>query len=166
MKYTVEIAGRSVEVEVDGDCVSVGGRTYSAALSPLPGSPLRLLRCGARTTAIFASYDEQGWTLQHQGRTHVVLVEDERTRQIRELTGQDGPGRSGGVVHAPMPGLVLRVDVEVGQAVEPDSGIVVLEAMKMENEIRAGARGIVRAVRVGPGDAVEKGSVLVELGES
>jgi pyruvate carboxylase subunit B len=63
-----------------------------------------------------------------------------------------------------MPGLVLRVEVEVGQPVVPGSGLVVLEAMKMENEIRAPGPGRVRAVLVKAGQTVEKGSPLVELG--
>jgi pyruvate carboxylase subunit B len=62
-----------------------------------------------------------------------------------------------------MPGLVLRLEVEVGQRVETGAGVVVLEAMKMENEIRAAGPGVVRAVHVVVGQAVEKGAPLVEL---
>jgi biotin carboxyl carrier protein len=67
------------------------------------------------------------------------------------------------VVKAPMPGLVVRVQVEPGQAVGAGVGVLVLEAMKMENELRAATAGIVRAVRVRPGEAVEKGQVMVEF---
>jgi pyruvate carboxylase subunit B len=62
-----------------------------------------------------------------------------------------------------MPGLVVRVQVEPGQAVAAGAGVVVLEAMKMENELRAAAAGTVRTVRVRPGEAVEKGQALVEF---
>ena len=62
-----------------------------------------------------------------------------------------------------MPGLVVRVQVEAGQAVAAGTGMVVLEAMKMENELRAATAGTVRSVRVAPGEAVEKGQVLVEF---
>jgi pyruvate carboxylase subunit B len=62
-----------------------------------------------------------------------------------------------------MPGLVARVLVEVGQRVEAGTGVVVLEAMKMENELRAGQAGLVRAIPVSPGQAVEKGQLLVEF---
>jgi pyruvate carboxylase subunit B len=63
-----------------------------------------------------------------------------------------------------MPGLVVRVLVAPGQLAEPGQGLVVLEAMKMENELRATARGMVTAVAVVPGQAVEKGTVLLEFG--
>jgi pyruvate carboxylase subunit B len=64
-----------------------------------------------------------------------------------------------------MPGLVVRVLVEAGQEVSVGTGIVVLEAMKMENELKAPAAGVVGAVRVAAGEPVEKGQVLVELQE-
>jgi pyruvate carboxylase subunit B len=62
-----------------------------------------------------------------------------------------------------MPGLIVRVHVEVGATVQPGQGLVVMEAMKMENELRAVAGGVVKAVRVAPGTAVERGATLVEL---
>jgi pyruvate carboxylase subunit B len=62
-----------------------------------------------------------------------------------------------------MPGLVVRVDAQVGEQIRAGQGLVVMEAMKMENELRAQAAGTVKAVHVSPGMAVEKGTVLVEL---
>jgi pyruvate carboxylase subunit B len=62
-----------------------------------------------------------------------------------------------------MPGLVVRVNVAVGDSVQAGQGVVVMEAMKMENELRASASGTVKAINVSPGKAVEKGTVLVEL---
>ena len=66
-------------------------------------------------------------------------------------------------VTAPMPGLVLRVLVEPGQAVEAGQGVAVLEAMKMENELTAPAAGTVAAVHAAAGDAVAKGDLLLEI---
>jgi biotin carboxyl carrier protein len=62
-----------------------------------------------------------------------------------------------------MPGLVVRLEVEPGQTLPPGAGVLVLEAMKMENEIRSPGGGRVKAVLVRPGQAVEKGQVLVEF---
>jgi biotin carboxyl carrier protein len=64
-----------------------------------------------------------------------------------------------------MPGLVVRVNVQVGDQVQPGQPLVVMEAMKMENELRSTSAGVVRAVRAQPGEAVEKGAILVELGD-
>ena len=62
-----------------------------------------------------------------------------------------------------MPGMIVRVNVAVGDHVRAGQGLVVMEAMKMENELRAPADGTVKAVRVDAGAAVEKGALLIEL---
>ncbi|HEU5040702.1 MAG TPA: biotin/lipoyl-containing protein [Gemmatimonadales bacterium] len=164
MKYYVSLAGRTVEVEVDGDRVSVGGRTLSASLSPVPGTPLRQLLVDGRSVALAVDPAGGGlWSLTRRGERWEAEVVDERTRHIRSLTGGGEGTRGPAVLRAPMPGLVVRVLVEAGQAVVAGGGLVVLEAMKMENELRAAGPGIVRAVHVRAGGTVEKGQMLVEL---
>jgi pyruvate carboxylase subunit B len=79
------------------------------------------------------------------------------------LAGAGDRGGVGGKVKAPMPGLVLRVEVEEGDTVAAGAGLVVLEAMKMENEIKSPVAGRVAAVHVSGGQAVDKGMVMVEV---
>ena len=62
-----------------------------------------------------------------------------------------------------MPGKVVEVLVAVGDEIEKDQGLLIIEAMKMENEIRATAAGKVKEIRVSPGQAVESGELLIEL---
>jgi pyruvate carboxylase subunit B len=88
---------------------------------------------------------------------------DERARAIRELTGAAAGASGPAPILAPMPGMIVRIAARVGDQVEPGQGLVVMEAMKMENELRATTAGTVRAVLVEPGTAVEKGAVLLEL---
>ncbi len=97
------------------------------------------------------------------GHTWEIRVKDERDLLL-ERFGLD-EGLMGGeiTVRAPMPGLVLDVLVEPGDTVEADAGLLVLEAMKMENELKAPADGQVKAVHVSPGDAVGKNEVLIEF---
>ena len=61
---------------------------------------------------------------------------------------------------------MVRINVEAGDPIRAGQPLVVMEAMKMENELRSTSDGVVRAVRVQPGEAVEKGTVLIELAES
>jgi biotin carboxyl carrier protein len=63
-----------------------------------------------------------------------------------------------------MPGLVVRVEVSEGDEVGPGQGLVIVEAMKMENELRADVAARVKAVHVKPGEAVEKDQVLIDFG--
>ena len=90
-------------------------------------------------------------------------MQDERTRHIQSLVGAGKTQKGGGTVKAPMPGLVVKMLVEPGAAVAAGQGLVVLEAMKMENEIKASAAGVIESVAVKPGQAVEKGAALVVL---
>ena len=165
MKYHVALHGREIEVVVDGHDVTIDGRTVRAALEPVPGTPLRQLVVDGRTLALPMTAEGRGrWLVTLHGERLGVEVIDERTRHIRSLTG-GGPAKTGaGTLRAPMPGLVVRVQVEPGQQVAAGAPLVVLEAMKMENQLRAPAQGVVSAVLVTPGDAVEKGRALVEFG--
>ena len=164
MKYIVSIAGREIEVEVDGDLVTVEGSTRTASLRAVPGTPTRqLLIEGHPTTLTMRSAGRGQWSLEVGGDRWEAEVVDERTRHIRSLTAGAERRRGPVTLRAPMPGLVLRVLAEPGEEVAVGAGLVVLEAMKMENELKAPAAGIVGAVRVQPGQAVEKGQVLVEF---
>jgi len=164
MKYTVTIAGREIPVEVDGKTVRVEGREFEAHLSRLPGTPLRHLLLGDQSVTLTMHQAEPGsWRLLHAGVTVEVGVMDERTRHIRSLTGGSGARPGPASLKAPMPGLVLRVLVTPGQEIQPGQGLVVLEAMKMENELRATVAGRVTAVLVEAGVAVDKGKLLLEF---
>lgn len=164
MKYFVTIAGREVAVEVDGDRVTMDGREVQAHLTVVPGTPVRHLLVGADSLAVVVEPRERGeWRLAVEGTAYDAEVVDERTRHIRTLTGDSGRVPGPAHLKAPMPGLVVRVLVTEGERVEPGRGLVVLEAMKMENELRATSAGAVGAIRVVTGQAVEKGQVLLEF---
>lgn len=164
MKYVVLIDGQSIEVEVDGDQVTIAGETHNASLNIIPGTPLRQLLLDGRPLTLSVEPLGRGrWALAPGGERLEVEVLDERTRHIRSLTGGGDQRRAAAVLKAPMPGLVVRVQAKPGDAVVAGAGLIVLEAMKMENELKAVAPGVVKTVRVAPGEAVEKGQVLVEF---
>ena len=164
MKYFVTINGREIEVEVDGDRVRVEGREATAHLMRVPETPLRHLLLDRESLTLSVERRDRGeWQLGVAGTLYEARVVDERTRHIESLTGGVQTKAGPAVLKAPMPGLVVRILSTEGQSVEPGQGLVVLEAMKMENELRATASGVVQAVRVAPGQAVEKGQVLLEF---
>jgi len=164
LRYAVLVGGQVIEVEVDRDQVTVGGESYTANLGLIPGTPLRqLLLNGRPSTFLVESLGRGRWALAPGGERWEVEVMDERTRHIRTLTGSGDRQLVSPVLKAPMPGLVLRVQVAPGQQVAAGAGLVVLEAMKMENELKSPAAAVVKALRVQPGEAVERGQVLVEF---
>lgn len=165
MKYFVRIGARTVDVDVRGGRVSVDGEEFDAHLAGIPDTPLvHLLVGGDSWTVATQALEGPGrWALGAVGERVEVEVVDERTQAIRALTGKPAGPAAGGVVKAPMPGLVVRVTVAEGDRVAAGAGLVVVEAMKMENELRAPRAGTVLKVHVKPGVAVEKGAPLVTL---
>ena len=165
MKYFVTVGERTLIVELDGEAVQVDGQPVSVVLESQAGSPeLRLVLDGRASTLAVEGHQEGVWRLVDQGAVREVLVEDERSRHIRTLSGAGRAIPTGAVVKAPMPGMVVRIPVNPGDRVVAGSGLLVLEAMKMENEMRAPIAGVVTVVRVAAGQAVEKGQILIELG--
>ena len=165
MKYFVTLHGATHEVTVDGDSVLVDGKPARAHLEMVHGTPVchLVLEGQSHTFAITSAASGGRWTLIDRGDPVDVEVLDERTRHIQSLVGAGKSQSGGGTVKAPMPGLVVKVLVEPGSTVAAGQGLVVLEAMKMENEIKAAAPGVVESVSVKTGQAVEKGAPLVTL---
>ena len=164
MRYFVTVEGRTYEVELDGGVATVDGEPVDAHLARLPGTPVRHLLEDGRSHALVADRaDRDRWSLHLDGQRFEVEVVNERTRAIRAMTGQSGGARGPKPVKAPMPGLVVSVAVEPGESVEAGQSVAIIEAMKMENDLKAESGGVVARVLVEAGQAVEKGTVLVEF---
>lgn len=102
------------------------------------------------------------YTVAYEGKSFQVGVLDER-RARRTAAGSGLGGAGDKEVRSMMPGKVVDVLVGAGDDVEKDQGVLIIEAMKMENEIRASVAGTVKAVHVEAGQAVESGELLLEL---
>ncbi len=167
MKYWVEVAGRRIETSIKADTIELDGRAHTARMGAVGTSPLRIMVLDGRSYEVVAvpGAERGTWRLSLRGERLDVDVVDERQHAIRNLLGRSGPAPAGGTIKAPMPGLVVRVLVEEGQRVPAGAGVVVVEAMKMENQLTAPIGGVVKKVLVVPGAAVEKGQVLAEIAE-
>ena len=167
VRYIVELAGRRHEVVVaaDGGVVADGRRREASLVAAAPGEGWSLLLDGA-SLPLFARASERGqWEIALDGRAVSVQVLEAREARIRERTAR-AAGRAGlAPLRAPMPGLVVRLAAREGDVVEPGDAILMVEAMKMENELRAAAAARVVRILVSPGDAVEKAQVLAEFEE-
>ncbi|HVH68705.1 MAG TPA: biotin/lipoyl-containing protein [Gemmatimonadales bacterium] len=165
MKYLVTIGSQTLEVAVENGRVLVGGEALDAQLVAVSGTPLYHLLLGGESWTVAAQPLEGAgrWALGAVGERVEVAAVDERAQHVEASAGPSGVPMGGGTVVAPMPGLVVRVEVVPGQRVEAGTGLVVVEAMKMENELRAARAGVVEAVHVTPGQPVEKGAVLVTM---
>jgi pyruvate carboxylase subunit B len=143
----------------------IDGADVAAQVTAIDGTPVRMVTIGdeVHRVVIRPGASRGNYTLWLDGHRFDVEALDERTRAIRERAGISAGPSGPAPLLAPMPGLIVRVNAEVGDAVQAGQGLVVMEAMKMENELRAQAAGRVKAVLVAPGAVVEKGAMLIEL---
>jgi biotin carboxyl carrier protein len=154
-RFAVEVEeGRAgdLRVRVDGELVAVDARLSAAGAGSI------LVGAVSHDVAVAGDGAELHVTVDGEAFPVVVEAPGRRTR-----SGSLPAGTAGQRLRAPMPGKVVAVLVEVGQRVEPGAGLVVLEAMKMENEFRATAAGAVVEVPVTPGQAVNAGDLLVVI---
>ncbi|MDX1673174.1 MAG: biotin/lipoyl-containing protein [Longimicrobiales bacterium] len=164
MRYYVTLDGQTFEIDLTGELPRVDGAEVDAEVHRLPGTPTRLLLVDGRSHTLVARRDgADGWAVYLDGERFEADVVDERARAIREMTGQAAADPGPRPIRAPMPGLVVRVAVEAGDRVEAGQSVAIVEAMKMENDLKAESDGVVAKVLVEVGEPVEKGAVLVEL---
>jgi biotin carboxyl carrier protein len=109
------------------------------------------------------SFPNSPLLLQVNNREYVASVDDSRSLLLKSLMNEESEKGGSTVVTSPMPGLVVKVEVREGDEVIPGQGLVVLEAMKMENELKASGKGKVTSVHVREGRSVEKGEALVTI---
>ena len=167
-RYVVSVAGEThdVVVGVDGEVV-IDGRAHEASLSGSGPARMRTLILDGKPRAVYAEARGGGlWGIDLGDDRATVEVLDARAARVRALSADAGSERGAAALKAPMPGLVVHVAVEPGEVVEPGAAVVIVEAMKMENELRATAAARVERILVAPGEAVEKGQVLVEFAEA
>ncbi len=166
MKWVIRgLSGRH-EVEVvrsrEGFEVTVDGRSHEVDLMRLDGSvaSLRFVEDGRSFQVAYQQGSDHRWRVGVREREFdfSVLTPVEAIDDVSEATRR-GSSR----IEAPIPGKVVAVAVEPGDEVTPGQSLVVLEAMKMENELTADRGGRVAKVHVAPGDTVDSGALLVEL---
>ena len=159
MKYVTEVNGRRYEIEVGNegqllvngeerqvDFLSLGPSLYSIIMN---NQSLQVVIDGER-----GRYD----VLMH-GHLYETTVLDEQAMMLARRSG--GLLNRSGDVSAPMPGLIVQVPVAVGQQVEAGETLVILESMKMQNELQAPVSGTVESVHCSDGQTVDKGELLI-----
>jgi biotin carboxyl carrier protein len=165
-RFVAVVGGRSETVSISGADgryrVTLGDRTIEVDARRIGGGLYSLLIDGVSHVAD-VSPAEGGRLVQLDDARYLVEVE-EHTRHALRTRGGAGAATSGQTVRAPMPGRVTHVAVAPGDVVKRGDTLVVIEAMKMENEFKASGPGTVTEVRVRAGQAVTPGDVLVLIG--
>jgi len=165
VKYIASVDHHDFTIDVDraGE-LTVDGAVERVDLRPIDGHLYSLL-LGTQSYEVYVERREGTYYVIIQGDRYAVEVEDARLKQLKAMSRQEHAVHGTATVIAPMPGLVVRVMVEAGEEVMEGQGVAILEAMKMENEIRSPRAGIIQSVLVSGGKTVNQGDALVVVGD-
>jgi len=165
MKYLARVNDRAFQVTVEDDGrVVVGDRAFSVDLTSIDEGALFSLLIDHESYELVVDEGQDGYRLLLWGETYEVVVESAQSQQVEMRRSLPTvPAGEECVVRAPMPGLVVQVPVSAGQEVSVGQVLVVLESMKMENELLAPRQGVVKAIHVAAGDTPRLDEPLVTL---
>jgi biotin carboxyl carrier protein len=163
VKYLTEIDGMEFPVEIlDEHHVRFGEEIIEVDLASVSGQPLYSLLVNGESYEGYVYPDDDTWQVLLLGKFYSVQVMDERERRLR-ATDLDTVESGEFTLKAPMPGLIIAVQVEEGQQVEKGTNLIILESMKMQNELRSPRSGKVSRLRVRSGESVEQKQILLSI---
>ncbi|MBX3003706.1 MAG: biotin/lipoyl-binding protein [Anaerolineales bacterium] len=166
MKYITTIDETQYEVEIlSPRQVSINGTVYEVDFKSVSGQPIYSLLVDGKSyqAHVYSGEEDDELQVLLRGVLHSAKVEDEREKRLRAAAG--GGSADGGefVLKAPMPGLIVKVAVNEGDEVKKGDVLVILESMKMQNELKSPRDGKVSRVQVKAGDSVEQRTNMVSI---
>jgi pyruvate carboxylase subunit B len=165
-EYVVELNGTVVRVHCPpGGPLEVDGRVVRAQLASSSAGLGQLELEGFQYRVNFDREDVRGreFHIELNGRRIAGTIDDRRSLLRLQMRGSEDADHAVATIKAPMPGLVLKILVSIGQRVEKGQGLLVLEAMKMENEVRCDREATIDSIHVSERGPVEKGQTLITI---
>jgi len=164
MKYVATTGEREILVEIINEHqVNVDGVTYDIDFKSVSQNTGYSLLANHKSYDALVYESEEGWQVLLLGSQYIFRVEDEREKRLRASLGGGIPENVDFHLRAPMPGLIVALPVGEGQEINKGDVLVLLESMKMQNELKSPRSGKVKRVRVQPGDSVEQGDTLLSV---
>ena len=167
MKYVATVDERDFEIDVERATEAVvDGQAHAVDLHPIDGDHLYSLVLDNASHELYIERRQGVYYILIEGDRYAVEVEQERIKRLKAMGEKHHEEHGARQVVAPMPGLVVKVLVSPGDAVAEDQAVVVIEAMKMENELRSPRAGVVSEITAAAGDKVDIGDVLLSIEEA
>ncbi len=164
MKYITTLDGTEYSVEIlDEHHVSINDHVLEMDFESVSGQPVYSLIIDGKSYESYVFETEDGWQVLMRGRLYHLTVEDERERRLRAAAGSGVVEAGEFNLKAPMPGLVISISVAEGAKVEKGQVLVILESMKMQNELKSPKAGTVARVRVKQDESVEQRQTLLSV---
>ncbi|RSK40319.1 acetyl-CoA carboxylase biotin carboxyl carrier protein subunit [Mangrovimonas spongiae] len=116
-----------------------------------------------KTQIVQSDYNQRTYQVKVNNNLYNMSISDDLDVLIKDMGFEIGSAKHVNDLKAPMPGLILDINVSVGQEVKEDDSLLILEAMKMENVLTSPRDGIIKSIAVSQGDAVDKNQLLLEF---
>jgi acetyl/propionyl-CoA carboxylase alpha subunit len=164
MKYIATIGDQEYLVEIlDEHHVLVDGRSIEVDFSEISDQPVYSLLLDGNSYEAYVYPTDKTWQVLLHGRLYPAMVEDERERRLRAAAGSQVQESGEYYLKAPMPGLVVAISVVEGQPVKKGDVLIVLESMKMQNELKSPRDGVAARLRVKAGDSVVQHQTILSV---
>ena len=161
-KFVIEINGKVIKsVEIKNPTAIVDGSELSYKVLSETNNQIILEIDGKIYNVVYSRKSNEKFQIVAKRRNYEVEVLTELQAKAKKLNAERRKNSGKTYVKSPMPGLVLRIDVKLGDTVAEGSPLFVLEAMKMENEIKSEIEGTIKEIKVEEGNSVEKGAVIL-----
>jgi len=116
-----------------------------------------------KANIVSSNFNKKTYSVKVNNNTYNVVLNDALDQQIAALGFEIGASKKVNDIKAPMPGLILEINVKEAQEVKEDDPLLILEAMKMENVINSPRDGVIKSIKVSQGNTVEKNALLIEF---
>lgn len=164
MRYIATINGKDYTIEiVDENHIVLNGEMHEVDFMPVGGGLIYSLLLEGKSFEVHVYPEEDEWQVIVHGQQYSARVEDERERRLRASAGEQAVDHGEYLLRAPMPGMVVSIPVKDGEQVERGQVLLVLESMKMQNELKSPRAGKVGRIRVEQGQNVEQKQVLLTV---
>ena len=166
--WVVRLQGHSHEVTIDADrafaIVTCGEQTLRVESDWTPGDPLARLMVNGDPLVLKIGKVSGGFRVRYRGADLKVHVRSPRQAELAALMPEKLPPDTSKLLLCPMPGLIVKIDVEAGDEVQEGQALCTVEAMKMENILRAERKGVVKKINAAAGDSLAVDDVIMEFG--
>jgi biotin carboxyl carrier protein len=164
MQYITTIDEREFIVEIlDEHHIKINGVVFDIDLDQVGSQPVYSLIVDGQSYDTHVYQEDDRWHVLIHGSLYTAKVEDERDKRLRASLGGGQAEQDEFLLRAPMPGMIVSIPVDEGQRVEKGDVLLVLESMKMQNELKSPRGGSVSRLRVKAGDRVEQKETLLSV---
>lgn len=163
--YITTIDGVDYEIEIlEDNQVRINDEILTVDFEEVSGQRVFTILVDGKSFEVHVSEDENEWNILIRGTLYQAVVLDEREKRSRDAAGETDDTHGEFVLKSPMPGLVVKIPVKIGDQVSKGAVLLILESMKMQNELKSPRNGMVIELNIKEGDNVEQREPLLVLG--